>query len=119
MDHAEIAEARRQNYQTLEGVFEGGEQVRALLGPLPAGACPWLYPVWVEDEEPLSEFLRANGVESERFWTDDHPAAPLDDFPFERSLRRHVLTLPVHQGLGAESMTRMGDLLNRWNRSRG
>jgi hypothetical protein len=31
---------------------------------------------------------------------------------------RHVVTLPVHHGLRAENMIRMGQLLNQWNRTK-
>lgn len=120
MDHSQIARARQQNYRTLDAHFDarngGGDRVRPLLGALPDGACPWVYPLWAQDVKALRNFMAAHRIECGLFWIKDYPAAPLDDFPFERSLRQHVAILPLHQGLTVNTMTTMADLLNQWNR---
>jgi len=71
--------------------------------------------VWVQDRKGLNAFMRMHNVECEAFWTTDYSAAPLDNFPFERSLRQHVTILSIHQGLTANDMITMANLLNRWN----
>ena len=86
-DHETIKVLRRQNYQTLQDLFDRGPEVRPLLRLLPPDCCPWVFPVWAENRDQLVMFLMENGVEAGSYWDQDHDEAPLDDFPFERSLR--------------------------------
>jgi hypothetical protein len=114
-DHAAIKQARQWNYRALDQHIVPGDRVRPLLDKMPDGACPWIYPLWVEAPATLTAFMRAHYVECTRFWPDDHPAVSLEDFPFERNLRQHVMILPVHQGLTPDDMKSVAELLNRWN----
>ncbi|NQV21579.1 MAG: DegT/DnrJ/EryC1/StrS family aminotransferase [Rhodospirillales bacterium] len=116
IDHSQIAPARQRNYRALDAHFHGGDRVRPLLGPLPDGACPWVYPLWAQDVKALRNFMASHRIECGLFWIKDYPAVPLDDFPFERNLRQHVAILPLHQGLTVDNMTTIADLLNQWNR---
>jgi perosamine synthetase len=115
LDHVAIKAARRRNYSALDLHFRSGEQVRPLLGPMSENTCPWLYPVWAEDAAGLCRFMEQNDVECGLFWDEDHADVSLDDFPFERSLRRHVAILPIHQGLTVDGMIEVAELLNQWN----
>lgn len=115
VDHHAVREARRANYQTIDENFLGGVRVRKLMEALSHGCCPLFYPVWTDDAQALHEFLLQHDVESIRFWLTDHPAIPIERFPFERALKQHVLVLPVHQGLDTNDMIFIADLLARWD----
>ncbi len=118
VDHGSIVETRRRNFQLLDEELRDRNGNRPLLRKLPQGCCPWVYPLWEEDSEGLVHFLAAQGVGSVRFWLSDHPAVPLVEFPFEQELKRHVVVLPVHQGLSQATMIELAALVNTW-RARG
>ncbi|MCA9421357.1 MAG: DegT/DnrJ/EryC1/StrS aminotransferase family protein [Nitrospira sp.] len=115
VNHSHIRESRRRNFQVLDKCFRGGKATRKLLGPLRIGCCPWFYPVMADNPDGLVEFMLSQGIWACRFWAQEHPNIPLQKFPFERSLKRHLVVLPVHQGLSKEEMRRIGCVLNRWS----
>jgi hypothetical protein len=55
--------------------------------------------------------LRQAGIEAVAFWRRPHPAVDLAPFPFERSLRRHVIRLPVHPDVNSADIDRMAEVL--------
>lgn len=114
VDREGIVAARRRNFQILDDALRGGSGPRPFLGALPPGCCPWMYPVWEDDPEGLVRFLAAEGVMVTRFWPTNHPAIPLSEFPFEHDLKRHVVVLPIHQGLCEAQMGRIASLLEVW-----
>jgi len=114
VDHDSVIETRRRNFQLLDDALRDRNGNRPLLGKLPTGCCPWIYPLWEEDPEGFVRFLAARGVGSFRFWLADHPAIPLAKFSFERRLKRHVVVLPLHQGLSETTMIEVADLVNEW-----
>ncbi len=114
-DHASVREARRRNIAVVNDQFKGGRRVRPLVQTPPEGCCPTFYPVWAEDRDSLGSFLSQNGIESMHFWSFNHKDLPIERFPFERSLKRHVLALPVHQSLDQDDMSIIAERLNHWN----
>jgi len=113
-DHSSVIETRRRNFQLLDEALRDRNGNRPLLRKLPRGCCPWLYPLWEEDPEGIVRFLAARGVGSFRFWLADHPAIPMAEFSFERKLKRHVVVLPLHQGLSQTTITEVAALVNAW-----
>ncbi len=96
---ARIAGLRRRHYQELDAALRGLPGLRPLYPGLPAGVCPWVYPLLVDDPEPLFARLLAAGVPVVRF---GHPLWPgVDDTvcPVSADLSRRVLALPCHQEL--------------------
>ncbi len=113
--HADIAERRRRNFSVLaEGIGDAG-RVSPLLGALPAGCCPWLFPLVVEDIASLERHLADRGVGSIRTWSLFHDAVPMQEFAFESRLKRSVLSLPVHQDLGEPDMLRIAEAVSQWS----
>lgn len=110
-----IVTRRRDNFRTLAEQLDPG--VRAVWRELPEGMCPLSFPIRVENKPLTQERLLDAGVQTVNFWFTVHPAAPHDGFPEALALRRHVLELPVHQGLHAGHMRFVADQANqlaRW-----
>jgi len=114
VDREGLVAARRRNFQILDDALRDGNGPRPVLRPLPPGCCPWMYPVWEDDPEGLVRSLAAEGVIASRFWPNNHPAIALSEFPFERDLKRHVVVLPIHQGLREAQMAKIAALLEAW-----
>lgn len=111
MDCATILAAHRRSYAALWEAFSEHPTARPVLPPLPDGACPAYFPLWVEDPDRASAALARAGVESVRFWRRFHPWVDLSCHPEIRSLKRRTLRLPVHPGVDAEAIRRITDAL--------
>jgi len=114
VDHRWIVARRRENYRALLEGLAASPAARPLLGPLPDGCCPLIFPLRVADPQGLIAHLRQHDIVSEHFWSMIHPALPLSDFPFEQDLKHHVVTLPIHQGIRLEAAQRMAHFVNEW-----
>ena len=68
---------------------------------------PFGFPVTAPDKRALGGRLARLGIVAQAFWEDPHPAT----LPLESSLaewlRRHVVVLPVHQGLRPADLARI------------
>lgn len=102
--HARIVALRRANYLQLEQALAGLPGCRPLHASLPTGACPWLFPLLVDDPEPLFARLHAAGVPMTRFAETLWPGA---DCANSAHLSRHVLAFPCHQELRADELAWM------------
>jgi dTDP-4-amino-4,6-dideoxygalactose transaminase len=101
------AERRRENYKFLLG------RLRSLVPrpflSLPAGACPFAFPVEVNDADEVLKRLRQYGVEGLLFWRNPHPSLPVKDFPVSMALRERVFAVPVHQELTQSELQQISD----------
>lgn len=102
--HTRIVALRRAHYLQLEQALAGLPGCRPLHASLPAGACPWLFPLLVDDPEPLFARLHAAGVPMTRFAETLWPGA---DCANSAHLSRHVLAFPCHQELRADELAWM------------
>jgi dTDP-4-amino-4,6-dideoxygalactose transaminase len=102
---ARIAALRRSHYARLEDAVRGLPGVRPLHPRLPAGACPWVFPLLVDDPEALFARLQALGVPLTRFGTPPWPGVDARTCANSAMLARRVLALPCHQELTASEMT--------------
>jgi len=93
-----VVQVRRRNYEHLKSLLDPG--VRPLFGAFPEGVCPLSLPILVRDKERVHEELLRDGVGNVNFWSRWRPDVPASRFPEVDFLRRHVLEVPVHQGLG-------------------
>jgi dTDP-4-amino-4,6-dideoxygalactose transaminase len=105
-DYPGIRRRRAANYLRLARRLAG--RVPLLLPELPDGVCPLFLPILVADKPRTARALAARGVAAVEFWNDGDPAARSErsDAAF---LRRHVLELPVHQGLDARHVEHIAD----------
>lgn len=88
------AERRRANMRYLAERLE--EYVVPWARPF-EGSSPFALPIEVDDKMEARRSLMERGVIPLDFWSVGHPSAPMD--AATRSLRRHLLGLPVHQEL--------------------
>lgn len=91
------AARRRENYLYL--LKHLGELVPGPFASLPEGACPFAFPLEVNDARDFLKKLHRLGVMGLLFWVNPHPSLPVPDFPKSRNLREKILALPVHQEL--------------------
>lgn len=95
-----IAQRRRRHYVQLQQALAGLPGVRPLHPALPAGVCPWLFPLVADDPDLLAARLADAGVPFTRFGfpLSHEDAAACPDAAW---LARHVIGLPCHQELRA------------------
>ena len=96
IDHHDVIQRRRKNFAYLAGSIEG--VIRMPFRNIPEGVCPLSLPVLVHDKPGIQHRLMEHGVETVNFWSKRPPDIP-DIFPEVAFLRRHVLEVPIHQGL--------------------
>jgi hypothetical protein len=101
------AERRRENYKFLLSRLRSWVP-RPFLS-LPAGACPFAFPVEVNDADEVLKRLRQYGVEGLLFWRNPHPSLPVKDFPVSMALRERVFAVPVHQELTQSELQQIAD----------
>jgi perosamine synthetase len=100
--HKGIVERRRQHYLQLEQALAGLEGCKPLYAQLPEGACPWMFPLWVDQPQLVFERLLAARVPVTRFAETLWPG--VDRCTSSAALSRQVLAFPIHQGLSTEDM---------------
>ena len=114
-DPARTVAIRRENYGRMADRLDPA--VRRVLPPLPAGACPLSFPIFVKEKVATEQALRREGIGTINMWSRHHPASPEGSFPDVDYLRRHVLELPIHQGMRAEHVDFVAEkasALARW-----
>ncbi len=99
-DPARTVATRRANYARMGERLDPA--VRRVLPPLPEGACPLSFPIFVKDKVATEQALRREGVGTINMWSRHHPDSPEGSFQDVDYLRKHVLELPIHQGLRFE-----------------
>lgn len=97
-----LCRSRRRHYQALEQAVQGLPGCRPLYPALPEQVVPWVFPLLVDDPEPVFQRLQAAGVPLVRFglplWTGAEGCADA------QALARHVLGLPCHQALSEQEL---------------
>ena len=105
--HARIVARRRAHYLQLQDALAGLPGCRALFAALPDGACPWLFPLWVDEPQLLLERLHAAGVPMTCFAQTLWPGVDASVCANSAALSRQVISFPVHQELRADEMAWM------------
>ncbi|HSQ59199.1 MAG TPA: aminotransferase class V-fold PLP-dependent enzyme [Acidobacteriota bacterium] len=114
-DPVAMVAIRRANFERMERRLDPA--VRRVLPPLPPGACPLSFPIFVREKTATERLMRAQGIETINMWSRHHPASPEGSFTEVDELRRHVLELPIHQGMRAEHVDYVAEkasALARW-----
>ncbi len=105
--HARIVQQRRANYLQLQQALAELPGCRPLFDALPAGACPWLFPLLVEDPQPLFARLHAAGVPMTRFAETLWPGVDASVCANSANFSQRVIAFPVHQELRDDELTWM------------
>jgi len=95
---------RRTNYCYLCRQLKGVQGVRPLIDNLPAGVCPWVYPIFFEDM-PNGQFpLRKLGIPAVSWGGVRPPRIRSTEFPAADFLYENLVFLPLHQDLGTKEL---------------
>lgn len=106
--HARIVTRRRAHYRQLEQALAGLPGCRPLFAQLPEGACPWMFPLWVEQPQAVFARLLAAGVPVTRFAQSLWPGVDEQVCANSVALSRQVLAFPCHQALRPDEVTWLG-----------
>lgn len=100
-DIAAAVRARRAHYRDYLDRLAELRGVAALFPDLPAETCPLTMPVLVEDRDRLAQALIAQGIAATPWWAGYDRNLDFSDGGGAAYLKDHILSLPVHQDLGA------------------
>lgn len=122
-DVAAIAEHRRANFQRFAAQSQRLEPMRPLFNDLPAGSCPWVFPVLLQDRARHDTRLRAAGVALHSFGTYLHSAlfrqGGDEMIADARHLAQQMLCLAVHQDLTPQDIDAAVEIVETWFKHRG
>jgi perosamine synthetase len=111
------AVARRvANYERL--LAELGDDVPPAFAHIPAGACPFAFPIDTTSKPETLEWLLRQGVRALDFWSVPHPSLPAERFPRAASWRARLVGLPVHQELTEQDLDRLAKVMGPRRRAR-
>lgn len=96
---ARIVALRRRHYLALEQALGALPGCRPLFARLPDGACPWQFPLVVDQADAVAARLGAAGVPVVRFGHPQWPGVDASVCANSAQLAASVLALPCHQEL--------------------
>ncbi len=102
--HQRIVTRRRAHYKHLAAALSSLPGCRPLFTSLPEHACPWLFPLVVDNADTLFEKLHHAGVPMTRFAQTLWPGVDERVCANSAYLSCHVLAFPCHQELDAEEL---------------
>src|SRR5277367_498651 len=103
-DASKIEAQRRANFAFLRRELSSLPGLRFLYSELPAGVCPWVFPVIFGEQQDACQALRAEHIPASN-WGGVRPLdLPLGAFPDADFLYRNLVFLPVHQNLTTEDL---------------
>ncbi len=116
-DWCRAVEQRRDNFGCLLEGMKKISVLQPLIATLPRGTCPLFFPLIVRDREQLHRYLARCRIDAAKWWSCFHPAVPWPEYPAAVALKRELLGIPIHQGLGLRHMEAILEALRRWGRS--
>jgi dTDP-4-amino-4,6-dideoxygalactose transaminase len=112
-DYKSIQRIRRSNYQHMYERLAGKADL--LFAELDDGVCPLFFPLLVPNKPEAAHALARLGIEATELWNCGDEQVPGSISADAEFLRRHVLELPIHQGVSdvqieymAEQVLRLG-----------
>jgi dTDP-4-amino-4,6-dideoxygalactose transaminase len=94
-----IVARRRRNYLELQRALDGAPGCRPLFARLPDGACPWMFPLLVDQPQAVAEMLVRAGVPITRFGATLWPGVDASVCANSADLGRRLIAFPCHQAL--------------------
>jgi len=104
VSHARIVTRRRAHYAALQDACRDLPGVRPLHAALPDGACPWMFPLIVDDADAVFARLHREGVPLTRFAETLWDGVDASVCANSVHLSRHVLAFPCHQELRPDEL---------------
>jgi perosamine synthetase len=112
IDPAEVVRRRRDNFVRLLSRLHHSDALRPLHTDLPAGICPFVFPVFASDPGDVRSYFEANGI-AVQGWPGYYPGVDWDDYPETCELKDSLLGLPIHQELDETQINYIADCANR------
>ncbi|MFL6660895.1 MAG: DegT/DnrJ/EryC1/StrS family aminotransferase, partial [Rhizobacter sp.] len=109
------AARRRANYSTFARLLGNEESVRPLFPTLPDGAAPYVFPLLVDDPEPLYRSLRQRGVPLYR-WDILWPGTPMLAGDAGASWATQVFQLCCHEDMAIEDVEMVASTIRHESR---
>jgi perosamine synthetase len=97
--HSRIVTLRRRNYLEMQTALGALPGCRPLFPDLPDGACPWVFPLLVEQPEAVFASLHDAGVPMVRFGATLWPGVDTNVCANSITLGRQLIAFPCHQEL--------------------
>jgi dTDP-4-amino-4,6-dideoxygalactose transaminase len=110
---ARIVALRRRHYLLLQQSFDGLAGCRPLFPALPEGACPWVFPLLVDQADAVAASLQAAGVPMVRFGASLWPGVDAGVCANSVALGRHLIGFPCHQELRPSELDWMRAAIRR------
>jgi len=111
LDYESIFRRRRSNYRRMYERLVG--KAHPLCGELDADVCPLFFPILVPDKPAAAKALLRHGIEATELWNRGDPQVPGESSADAEFLRRHVLELPIHQGVSDDQVEYMAEQVLR------
>lgn len=105
--HARIVAQRRRHYLALHEALHDLPGCRPLFAALPDGACPWVYPLLVDEADAVAERLAQAGVPMVRFGATLWPGVDATVCATSVELGQRMIALPCHQALHSTELAWM------------
>lgn len=99
VSYRRIVSLRRRHYLALQAALGKLPGCRPLFQSLPDGACPWVFPLLVDQPEAVFARLQAAGVPMVRFGASLWPGVDATVCANSVALGRHLIAFPCHQAL--------------------
>jgi len=109
---ADVVARRRANYERLLQDVRSVPGVQPLFSILPAEVCPYALPLLLDSNvAQIAKALQRGGVPASR-WPDlpEEVVERAEEFAFSTKLFERLLLLPIHQGLTARELSKVGRL---------
>lgn len=110
---ARIVALRRRHYLALQQALDGVPGCRPLFPALPEGACPWIFPLLVDQADAVAASLQAEGVPMVRFGATLWPGVDAGVCANSVALGSHLIGFPCHQELRAPELARLCEATRR------
>ena len=105
--HARIVARRRRHYLALHEALQDVPGCRVLFAALPDGACPWVFPLLVDETDAVAEQLAQAGVPMVRFGATLWPGVDASVCATSVELGQRMIALPCHQSLRSTELAWM------------
>jgi perosamine synthetase len=112
VDPAEVVRRRRDNFVRLLSRLHRNETLRSLHTNLPAGICPFVFPVFASEPGYARSYFESHGI-AVQGWPGYYPGVDWDDYPETCELKDSLLGLPIHQELDETQIDYVADCANR------
>jgi hypothetical protein len=101
LDFEKIASNRRRNARWYLQAMVHDTNAHPAFSDVPDDTSPLAFPIWVNHADDFVQHAWVYGVETARWWKQLPGGCDTESFPNSARVARHLVQLPVHQGLNS------------------